>query len=327
MNAKITYLIGAGASANALPLIKKSSSKEILGLPDELKKFVTDFKNSELNTDRNVYDRLKMITDKCLEFGTPDLYAKFLLETGDDLNYKLLKKLLSNYFTFKQTIAAGNAGRQGVFDYRVLTFLTTITLKKIIPDNVKILSWNYDRQFEIGATMMKPKDSGGYDKVRGFTCWPNSKESNDGDSHIDNLFLLHLNGVAGYNYSERSGANEDSAVYNFETHQKETLISFAWEDSFNDTKHTFNEKRLSKALDIAIDTEILVVIGYSFPFFNRKIDDELIKAMKNKLKKIYYQDPNLNGIQLINQFGLHPSFQKNIVHISQTDNYHIPFEL
>jgi len=41
---------------------------------------------------------------------------------------------------------------------------------------------------------------------------------------------------------------------------------------------------------VARETEILVVIGYSFPIFNREIDNRLFKAMDDKLVKVYIQD-------------------------------------
>lgn len=74
--------------------------------------------------------------------------------------------------------------------------------------------------------------------------------------------------------------------------ENDVLLSFAWEDETNDTKKIFLEKRMPIAKAIAEKTDILVVIGYSFPFFNRKIDDEIFKAMKQRLFKIYLRDPN-----------------------------------
>ena len=38
--------------------------------------------------------------------------------------------------------------------------------------------------------------------------------------------------------------------------------------------------------------EVMVIVGYSFPHFNRSIDDEHFRRMKS-LKKIYIQDPHL----------------------------------
>lgn len=113
-----------------------------------------------------VVEDLKRITDKCIEFGTPDLYAKYLLETGDDNGYKLLK----DYFLY---FLNTNKKMKRRFDFRALTFLTTITTNKKIPDNIRILSWNYDVQLEMAAERLTPINSNIYSKVQGFTCWPN----------------------------------------------------------------------------------------------------------------------------------------------------------
>ena len=317
----ITYLLGAGASANALPLIKKNSTYNIPGLPEELEQFVetntasiltqNDWSNQEISV-------LKELTEKCKEFGTPDLFAKYLLETGNDTHYRILKTLLSNYFIHTQNT------RQK-FDYRALSFLTAITQNKKIPPNIKILSWNYDSQIEMAAVRLKPVSPSGYPQVQDFTCWPNHV---DGYQHHDAPFLLHLNGVAGYHYSVDNLSERISDDFKFNTAlDKELLLSFAWENENTNANRMFHERRLDFAKKIASETHILVIIGYSFPFFNRVIDAEIFKAMYKSLNKIYYQDPTYDGSNLKGLFDIPPKTLANIVHIQQTDNYHIPYEL
>ena len=64
------------------------------------------------------------------------------------------------------------------------------------------------------------------------------------------------------------------------------LLNFAWEKQ--DVKF---EKEYSHRLQDAIkDATALVIIGYTFPFFNRETDTLLLKEMPN-LKKVYIQDP------------------------------------
>jgi hypothetical protein len=70
------------------------------------------------------------------------------------------------------------------------------------------------------------------------------------------------------------------------------LFTFSWEQN---PAFSFRYKEVNKtmefALKIAKETNILVVIGYSFPFFNRETDRHLINNMK--LRKVYIQDvPN-----------------------------------
>ena len=75
------------------------------------------------------------------------------------------------------------------------------------------------------------------------------------------------------------------SVYN----SKDTFINFAWDDNCCDL---YSELAMKESLE----TEILVIIGYSFPLFNKEIDDKIIKNMK-KLKRIYIQDINPNRIK------------------------------
>ncbi len=75
-------------------------------------------------------------------------------------------------------------------------------------------------------------------------------------------------------------------------------------------------------------TTILVVIGYSFPFFNREVDKKIINNIKksgNLFKKIYYQDPIKDGQQLRSQFDIKAGHVE-IVHIKDTTNFFVPFE-
>jgi hypothetical protein len=69
-----------------------------------------------------------------------------------------------------------------------------------------------------------------------------------------------------------------------------SCLNFAWENDNNYIdKYRGHSKNLEEAEHIASETEILVVIGYSFPIFNREIDNILFKKMQ-KLKKVYIQD-------------------------------------
>ena len=63
-------------------------------------------------------------------------------------------------------------------------------------------------------------------------------------------------------------------------------INYAWE------KNPLAEKIRLAAREIFKNTDILVIIGYSFPPFNKEIDQELFNELRNKKTKIFYQDPN-----------------------------------
>ncbi len=72
----------------------------------------------------------------------------------------------------------------------------------------------------------------------------------------------------------------------------ELLLTFAWE------KDPVKEGHLNHGIEIAKkfaeQTEVLVIIGYSFPFFNREIDNQIFEAIKKggKLSKNLLSGPN-----------------------------------
>jgi len=97
-------------------------------------------------------------------------------------------------------------------------------------------------------------------------------------------------------------------------------LSFAWErDNADEPIH----KKVIKELG---DTEILVVIGYSFPFFNREVDRQIIKAMTN-LRKVYFQAPDANN--LIERFqAIREDIDiKNLIPKFDTEQFFLPNEL
>ena len=92
---------------------------------------------------------------------------------------------------------------------------------------------------------------------------------------------------------------------------------------------------MPNAKDDTIQTEILIIIGYSFPDYNAKVDKEIIKNMikSNNLKNIYIQDPNPENIKsnllknldftvnFLNQIGINFTLDSNC------NNFYTPMEL
>ena len=108
----------------------------------------------------------------------------------------------------------------------------------------------------------------------------------------------------------------------------ESLLTFAWE-----TAHmTGDSERIMKIKDSISDADILVVVGYTFPFFNRYVDKAFIGAIKN-LKKIYIQDPNANkvmqSIDAVLAPHQKPPMRNNVPVIPITDcsQFYLPPEL
>jgi hypothetical protein len=78
---------------------------------------------------------------------------------------------------------------------------------------------------------------------------------------------------------------------NYSDRQKINYLNYAWEyfTDKHDFKGIFVDEAVTNAVRVAAETQILVIIGYSFPIFNRQTDKKIIDAM-TRLQKVYVQD-------------------------------------
>lgn len=337
MAEKILYFLGAGASAQALPLARsvgiKNKEPDVPGLAYELKNInlnilLADLINKSYQQLINKYtDSFNNLSSKADEFGDVDTYAKYLhLMHPGGPELQELKRNLSAYFSFKQMLLNAR-------DKRYLPWLVSIMTQKIFPENVKILSWNYDFQVELASSQIGSSEDIDH-KGTSFTYSPStlSYYPNLDPTFSDHslLSLIHLNGIAGFANTDQSAAasifqkryrgNVDSILLFMEQNNLQSHLHFVWEKSMYHTSLMNHVKTMIEK------TTILVVIGYSFPFFNREVDKQIFAELTkdNSLHKIYFQDPVLTGQQLRAQFSLPEHLE--IVHIQNKENFYIPFE-
>lgn len=305
---KITYLFGAGASAHTLPIVE--------GIPDRIEKLIIKLESSDLALDNDlIFDdglpnrkskrgyqielisSLKWMLIESRGYSSIDTFAKslYLQRRFEDLNK--LKIDMSIFFVFEQ---AWNKT-----DYRYNAFFASIQRTSLsFPDNVRILSWNYDYQFELAFS-----EFSGYQSIHANQrCL--GVYSKNGSHASDNKFgIFKINGTTGFISKDRhpfdfyeikkdlldisivEQVTKSFVAITYLDHLS-PLISFAWEDEGLDE----NESIVGKAIENTHDSNSLVVIGYSFPYFNREIDKKIIGKM-HYLKKIYFQAPNADEIK------------------------------
>lgn len=320
---KITYLFGAGASANAVPLVNQipdrlSSCANFLDLvaPKPLlgEKFnlnIQDEKQKWLYF-KEAAECIRWLLNESKSHASVDTFAKKLFIKHDYENLNKLKIALSLFLTYEQM--------EGKVDPRYDSFYASIlNNRNEFPKHVKVLSWNYDYQFELAYSEYSDENALSTNKNM-----LNIKAKNIPYRNSDGWEIYKLNGTAGFTsaqgnlegyyhnnlkgkvdikFIEEFTKNYVISTYNTETHPN---LSFAWEEEKHDAGV------LKSALNKIKDSIVTVVIGYSFPFFNREIDRSIFNAMMN-LKRIYFQDPDplmiierfkairedLNGIELI----------------------------
>jgi hypothetical protein len=337
MTEKILYILGAGASVEAYPLARSvfddKFELKIPGLAHELRYFDFDLYFPDLKEEDNkkyvqkLKLQFKIIADQADKFGDVDTYAKYLhLKNPGGLDLLNLKEMLSAYFIFKQKFL-------DVRDKRYLSWLVSIMDRKQFPKNIKVLNWNYDFQLEMAGDSIGQLEgvSHSHSSFIYSPSWIGHFPNLDPTfREYEELSLVHLNGIAGYIkqndikkgsvYNDLLGNHIEDLLKFMQLNNLHSMIHFVWE------KSGYHSELLEKMNTIINDSTILVVIGYSFPFFNREVDKRIFEQLKadNKLRKIYFQNPILNGQQLRAQFNIDNSIE--IIHISQTENFHIPFE-
>lgn len=346
MAVNVTYLLGAGASYEILPLVKevKNGNGEVIkkSLGNDILEIAAKYKGLKQRSSTNpdvfneIIHDLSFLGNKCNFFSSPDTYIRSLyLRDPTDSHIERCKLTFSFYLSLRQYL------HNDFLDRRYIPFFASILSNNAgrvqIPKNINLITWNYDFQIE-AALMFFETSQDTLDKAQEhFKSIPANVE-------ILNPKIIHLNGIGGFYlsggqrgfYPERRVHYENEVIhlteavrtYN-EIVRSSTVqdnLTFAWELSAK------NHRRIEVAKDIASQSDILVVIGYSFPFFNRAIDKELFDGFTSKSgkrKKIYIQDPNINedSISFIRQRFDIKSQLVDIIPIPSVEQFFLPPEL
>ena len=286
MGDNVLYILGAGASCDAVPLAKDfpqrlaDFAKELSFVPnlfDQDKPEV--LANALYDWQQKFIKALDWLAKEADQNGSVDTLAKKFFLKGDSQNLKKLKAILSSFLIVEQA-------RRPV-DKRYVSFLASMLQRDgrrefRMPSNLRILTWNYDTQFEKAFYGFAENNDVIYEKI----------------SHNDRIH--RINGCCGKT-PEGHWGKEFSSVWEspdnltsmrhgvvlfrsyFELHNtSEADIRFAWE--------YLTENYLPYVLPNLKESTIVVVIGYSFPFFNREVDKRILGALPN-LKRVYLQYP------------------------------------
>lgn len=315
------YLLGAGASCNALPLASQFAER----LTEFAKKLrmagphLTDRDESDLPTTDPVWGdarkelaiAIEWLAEESSHHASVDTFAKKLYFRKDGDTLRKLKATLSAYLVAEQ--AQKNADlRYDSFLASVAEFDDNMSIR--LPQKLCILTWNYDTQLEKA--------------FYGF-C---------GDQDIveqkitNNRQICRINGCCGREFpgnidkwfhsvwDTAPDVGWKAAIGLYKEYMEKPLgwpgpdICFAWENSR--TSHSFLE-----------EVSVLIVIGYSFPYFNRRVDDLIFKQLGNNLRRVYLQCPKNDHASVIERLKLLlPPLDASIVSITGTDLFYIPDE-
>lgn len=305
---KVVYLMGAGASygtraknvwaiTSGIPVVNE--------IPGELGRWARDvalfdwsdhasyrpqdssFEVDLIEAQKRLSTDLTWLAEESAKHATIDTFAKKLYLTKDFTNYNRLKRALSSFFMIEQV--------EHKSDMRYDAFLANILTEGCqIPDDITILTWNYDSQFEIALRTYLPH-------LANLQISPICLSSYDSFELKVRYKIFKINGSATFSdekpisrfctadeqkFSEKSIRRE--VLWYYGNGNLQSNLSFAWDNSVTDYFYYTIAKEVKDAMT-------LVVIGYTFPYFNRATDRKLFSMMGN-LRNIIIQDPNADAI-------------------------------
>lgn len=348
----ITYLIGAGASYYSLPLIKTMNQRMCF-----FHSYLIGQRDSERITHKYLNEFIEIL-EELIEIESDrtsiDAYARELSLSNDSsskLKLLHLKIVLSGFLIFEQLSKPKNLEYKPMYptsyynsdimkmisttvDRRYITFWGELLNqdKDSLPQNINIISWNYDMQFE--ASYSKIKRYSLELTQQNLQVFPSTVK----EITLNNSSILKLNGTAGLYFANGSNCNfnlfdfnkhtlEDSLVHLFDSleynHRRENLkpiFYFAWENEDSVIK----TRRYAK--EIISQSNVMVIIGYSFPNFNRLIDRELFSDI-SQLSKIYFQAPKNEYPDLLDKLdGVNQKLKSLTIGKHDLENFFIPTE-
>jgi hypothetical protein len=242
---QVVYLLGAGASCNSLPLVK--------GIPDGLQSLLTeidfnclrDSQGNKLpiedprieNLKKEFVKDISWLRDKCYQHVSIDTYAKKLISSKNHDELDKLKVIFTLYFLYAQYTYRA--------DLRYDAFIAALLDHKTdkLPDHVKVISWNYDIQFEKAMSEFMIHKTFKDAQIR-LNVFPKSEER----SHFKTDFhLFKINGSAVFTNSNNEFFPLDDNLdimdhftlfmkildkysYYYKNKQLKSAINFAWED-------------------------------------------------------------------------------------------------
>lgn len=311
----VTYLFGAGASIGTIPVVKDF----IKGINELISVLINKSSNQGKE---DLINTLQYLEKEIPSYASIDTLIRKLHIQNNHYEVKLNAGLIAviHYLQLIKEIDK----RYDLF----LGNLININENKIsLPKNVNFVSWNYDRLFELSLCSLLDSN-GNLNLVRKHLNIFNNYETIENEM---NPYLIKLNGSAGAfldmhtkNNSIENVLNEVIQNYHlaFEKKIPKALIQFAWDENEN-TKIS-----REKAIEIMYQTNILVVIGYSFPTFNRAIDKELLRT-HNTFDRIVVQNTKSNIDSVCDRLRvLAPLIEPHkIVKVTEENEFHLPIEI
>lgn len=363
MSDKVVYLFGAGASYNAIPVVSGMGMR-LKTFLNYFKHYREYEDKKIADAEDNIEDKWYSLVEDVIESYSIDTLARRSWLSNDTKRLSEIKQLIGAYILWEQIVKPDyssfidfiekssmlsahykeSTNRFNYFwdgsiiedetirdkdiklknyDYRYESLLSVIADKPYkLSDRYSFVSWNYDNQVEIainrifnleGFSNRDGSDNEGWKDQKMHAILGNNFVKLNGSASNSNF---DFEPISRFNTSRKN--KELGRIYKFLTGKEnfDHRILFAWEESME-----FDRKR---ALSLLKEAKHIVIIGYSFPEYNRQIDKQLIEAATTGLnKEIVVQDREDNIERIVSRIN---SIRPNLKVRRNTDlnQFYIP---
>jgi hypothetical protein len=276
------------------------------------KSFLSELTIKNNQTLIDIIQELNWLINESEEHQTVDTLAKKFYVQSDYKSLCKLKRALIIYFFFEQNIKFSNYSEEKnkhelLLDKRYDNLIANIAERKNagveLKGHIKFITWNYDLQIDLalrnyftGKTINRIKNENhihpnnkSFDLENGQLIDINkfAVVKLNGNAFLDNGFDDgNHNGVTinDFRFSNNDSKNTDilgeflleySTIFSnglSGSHPVYKYFNFAWE---KEDKYRGHKNVVSEAINIMNNTKVLIIVGYSFPFFNSEIDKQL----------------------------------------------------
>lgn len=303
---QITYLFGAGASCQSMPMVANFVSRfenYTYFLAHHIGNIAGEFIQENEAFIKSVKSHLSF-----------DTFFKKLFHLDRQDEIIRFKAFLNLYFYFEHVVQTSEIstyiekykdyGKEYSLDPRYEALIAGL-LKPIKGDakfynDVTFITWNYDLNLLYAIFNFVRKGVS-------FAEFINRLRTSDNYFQItDQLKVIHLNGYVydrkitefgsislnqlKKDLSERMlGINSGDELRDYGT-----SIKFAWEDGLSEDKQS---RFLQEAVDAISHSHSIIVTGYSFPLYNRIVDKVMFRRENLDRSVIYIRDPRASEIK------------------------------
>ena len=261
-----------------------------------------------------IIEELKWLLKESDNHQTVDTLAKKFYILSDDDSLCRLKRALMVYFFFEQNILFSNYSEKtnkhkSLTDKRYDNLIASIAGKGEngieLKGHIKFITWNYDLQIDLALRNYFNSKFNTFNKIKNELNIHPNKNSYDlpsGELIDRNKFAtFKLNGNAFLDNSFDNGGPGGVTINDYRFNQSNVEIdiitafltaysalfknnrinsghavykyfNFAWE---KEDKYLGHNNVIGEAIKIMQETNVLIVVGYSFPYFNSEIDKKL----------------------------------------------------